>query len=204
MNRRASWRDVDRVRLESSRKAERLVRDSGHGRRSRGPLDLGERPGHLDITMAMRKIHVAVVHSTCTDTSCPICEGGLFLCSVCGGSEGSLLPSCPGRQLTYEEDQENYRHFCADTGPFAKTGAETRRLNSIERRRIYAMKRRMDELRRRLDEPSFVGPSRPYVVAEASALRWALRVMQAAQDKTLREILEFERETERTETASSG
>lgn len=40
---------------------------------------------------------------------CSICEGGLFMCLICGGAEGSLLPECPGCKLTPEEDDENYR-----------------------------------------------------------------------------------------------
>lgn len=44
----------------------------------------------------------------------------LSICEVCGGMEGSLLPECPGRMLTREEDQQNYAHYCAGTGPFAE------------------------------------------------------------------------------------
>lgn len=43
----------------------------------------------------------------------------LGICSVCGGMEGSLLPTCPGRWLTREEDEANYKHYCEGTGPFA-------------------------------------------------------------------------------------
>lgn len=31
---------------------------------------------------------------------CPICDGGLGLCKVCGGAEGSLTTDCPGFKLT--------------------------------------------------------------------------------------------------------
>jgi hypothetical protein len=37
------------------------------------------------------------------DTDCKICIGGLASCDVCGGAEGSLLPECPGRHLTFGE-----------------------------------------------------------------------------------------------------
>lgn len=47
----------------------------------------------------------------------------LSFCEVCGGMEGSLLPECPGRWLTREEDEANYRHYCDGTGPFAKETA---------------------------------------------------------------------------------
>jgi hypothetical protein len=55
-------------------------------------------------------------------TACPICEGGLTYCVICGGSEGSLLPRCPGKQLTAAEDEQNYADYCAGTGPFAGKG----------------------------------------------------------------------------------
>lgn len=65
--------------------------------------------------------HTRVVHTKCErDGRCMICDGGLFLCSVCGGFEGSLLPECPGRQLTEEQHEENYRQFLAGTGAFAE------------------------------------------------------------------------------------
>lgn len=49
----------------------------------------------------------------------------LSFCEVCGGMEGSLLPFCPGRRLSIEEDQANYAQYCAGTGPFAKCTLET-------------------------------------------------------------------------------
>lgn len=68
--------------------------------------------------------HVRLTHKTPQECgeyhghTCNVCD--LFICSVCGGAEGSLLPECPGRMLTPEEDQENYRHYCEKTGPFAE------------------------------------------------------------------------------------
>lgn len=53
----------------------------------------------------------------CSD-SCSNCN--LFICDICGGSEGSLLPYCPERRLPADEDSANYAHYCAGTGPFAK------------------------------------------------------------------------------------
>jgi hypothetical protein len=55
----------------------------------------------------------------CDRHACMICEGGLFLCTVCGALEGALLPVCPGRWLSMEEHDENYKQYCAKTGPFA-------------------------------------------------------------------------------------
>lgn len=52
----------------------------------------------------------------CTD-GCNNCN--LYICSLCGGSEGSLLPYCLMRQLSQAEDEANYAHYCAGTGPFA-------------------------------------------------------------------------------------
>lgn len=43
----------------------------------------------------------------------------LSVCSVCGAYEGALLPFCPGRALTFDEQEAHYKHYCARTGPFA-------------------------------------------------------------------------------------
>jgi hypothetical protein len=56
----------------------------------------------------------------CHRVGCQFCDGGLGLCTVCGGFEGSLLPKCPGIRLTEEQHDENYKHYCAGTGPFAE------------------------------------------------------------------------------------
>jgi len=55
----------------------------------------------------------------CRDDGLDCMYESLSICSVCVGMEGSLLPECPGRQLTFEEDQANYQHYCTGTGPFA-------------------------------------------------------------------------------------
>lgn len=36
----------------------------------------------------------------CISQSCFICEGGLGVCTVCGGTEGSLPTDCPGVRMT--------------------------------------------------------------------------------------------------------
>jgi hypothetical protein len=41
--------------------------------------------------------HVLVVHNNCTDDHCPICDGGLCVCSVCGGADSSLTTECSGK-----------------------------------------------------------------------------------------------------------
>ena len=32
-------------------------------------------------------------------SGCALCRGGLFLCGVCGGLEGSLPTDCPGERM---------------------------------------------------------------------------------------------------------
>src|SRR5687767_4309219 len=44
----------------------------------------------------------------CTRTNCPICDGGLAMCEVCKGFEGSLTTECCGRKLTPQEEHEIY------------------------------------------------------------------------------------------------
>lgn len=74
--------------------------------------------------------HVRETHADCHNISCCVCN--LYICKVCGGAEGSLLPVCPGHQLTMDQHDANYAHYCADTGPFAQcvpltvTAAKTR------------------------------------------------------------------------------
>lgn len=43
--------------------------------------------------------HAFVVHTNCSIRNCPICEGGLHLCSVCGGAESSLTTDCPDKKI---------------------------------------------------------------------------------------------------------
>lgn len=68
---------------------------------------------------------------TCHGSCLKYCDGcrqegmdctydNLSICSTCGGMEGSLLPTCPGRMLTPAEDESNYADYCEGTGPFAK------------------------------------------------------------------------------------
>lgn len=86
----------------------RMVND---GRLSREALEAAwtRRTGHVQAQCSRKDC----------DGTCVCCC--LSICAICGGSEGSLLPKCPGRRLSYEEDQENYRHYCEESGPFAPT-----------------------------------------------------------------------------------
>lgn len=36
---------------------------------------------------------------SCNNPGCPYCDGGLALCTVCNGMEGSLTKECPGEKL---------------------------------------------------------------------------------------------------------
>ncbi len=40
----------------------------------------------------------------CDHPHCPICEGGLALCIVCGGAEGSLPTDCPGYKMSQTQE----------------------------------------------------------------------------------------------------
>lgn len=55
----------------------------------------------------------------CSAERCYVCDGGLSLCDVCGGFEGSILPTCPGQKLTAAEHDKNYADYCAGRGAFA-------------------------------------------------------------------------------------
>ena len=36
------------------------------------------------------------------------CAGGIYLCDVCGGAEGSLPTDCPGRRMDHDEERQVY------------------------------------------------------------------------------------------------
>lgn len=55
----------------------------------------------------------------CDRVGCMFCDGGLAACTICGGLEGSLLPTCPGRMMTAEESDQAYSDYCNGTGPYA-------------------------------------------------------------------------------------
>ncbi len=45
---------------------------------------------------------------TCEEPNCQFCEGGLYVCTVCKGGEGSLPSECPGRKMTSMEQDAVY------------------------------------------------------------------------------------------------
>lgn len=63
------------------------------------PFDAG-----LDDTVALaRGGHKWEKHEGCEMTHCPVCEGGLSVCRVCGGGEGALTTDCAGVRLSGEQ-----------------------------------------------------------------------------------------------------
>ena len=51
--------------------------------------------------------HIYAMCDSC-DRGCALCEGGLALCTVCGGLEGALTSECSGQRLTGEEGEAVY------------------------------------------------------------------------------------------------
>ncbi len=47
--------------------------------------------------------HKFVEHDNCNKENCPVCDGGLSICEICDGAEGSLTTDCCGRKLTSDE-----------------------------------------------------------------------------------------------------
>lgn len=43
--------------------------------------------------------HQRSTHTDCQKEHCHICDGGLFVCSVCNGAEGELTTECPGYRV---------------------------------------------------------------------------------------------------------
>lgn len=39
-------------------------------------------------------------HGDVFGSSCPFCDGGLAMCTTCGGAEGDLPTHCPGEKMT--------------------------------------------------------------------------------------------------------
>lgn len=42
--------------------------------------------------------HIYETHTDCRTPYCPVCDGGLAICTVCGLIEGSLTTDCPGQE----------------------------------------------------------------------------------------------------------
>ena len=52
--------------------------------------------------------HTILEHKNCQINHCGICDGGLAVCTVCGGAEGSLPSECPGEKMTHNQEQGVY------------------------------------------------------------------------------------------------
>ena len=52
--------------------------------------------------------HVYEKHENCELNHCPICDGGLSVCTVCGGWEGSLTSDCPRERMSGDEQDAVY------------------------------------------------------------------------------------------------
>lgn len=45
----------------------------------------------------------------CVDCEgCVLCNGGLSVCTVCGGAEGTLPTDCPGKPMSWDTGQQVY------------------------------------------------------------------------------------------------
>lgn len=47
-------------------------------------------------------------HNCDKDWSCPICDGGLSVCKVCGLAEGTLTTDCPGEPVPQNKEDLIY------------------------------------------------------------------------------------------------
>lgn len=53
-------------------------------------------------------LHSLEEHKNCERPHCPICDGALASCTVCGGAEGSLPTDCPGHRMTAQQMEAVY------------------------------------------------------------------------------------------------
>lgn len=44
----------------------------------------------------------------CMEGRCMFCSGGLSMCTVCGGAEGSMPTDCPGEPMSWDTGQQVY------------------------------------------------------------------------------------------------
>lgn len=52
--------------------------------------------------------HVLEKHDNCEVAHCPICDGGLAVCTVCKSFEGGLATECPGVEQTEDQTRAVY------------------------------------------------------------------------------------------------
>jgi hypothetical protein len=58
--------------------------------------------------MTWSKDHTPEVHKDCERAYCSICEGGLMICTACGGAEGSLPTHCPQEPIPQDDQDRIY------------------------------------------------------------------------------------------------
>lgn len=61
---------------------------------------------------ASNVVYLHIHHwARCTNkecTGCSLCHGGLSVCTICGGAEGSLPTDCPGERMTPQQINDVY------------------------------------------------------------------------------------------------
>lgn len=70
--------------------------------RSQPPKSYLKRVGFAVVECSKDEIeskHKPLKHTDCQIHNCPICDGGLITCVVCGSSENELTTHCPGSNL---------------------------------------------------------------------------------------------------------
>jgi hypothetical protein len=78
--------------------------------------------------------HQWVEHKNCDRIGCPICDGGLAICKVCGLIEGSLTSECPGYQCYTSKSDDIYAgkldfrngQWITATSPYSPNYGETK------------------------------------------------------------------------------
>jgi hypothetical protein len=61
------------------------------------------------LTAMIKKEHLAIKHENCKLNYCPICDGGLIVCSECGSAGGAITSSCPPQRISGEQLIKIYR-----------------------------------------------------------------------------------------------
>lgn len=65
--------------------------------------------------------HQYLKHRDCELMHCNICDGGLAVCTVCNGVEGSLTTECPGEPMTFVRKEAVYQgHMDYQNGKWVK------------------------------------------------------------------------------------
>lgn len=65
--------------------------------------------------------HQYLKHRDCELMHCHICDGGLAVCTVCKGAEGSLPTECPGLQMSAAQQEAVYQgHMDYQNGKWVK------------------------------------------------------------------------------------